>query len=109
MNKDELLTYCRYYKGEKECPFTNQNDIMFWDYERIWCEQQRMRNPIVHDMVRDYNLAGLASYEPYDGTPLSLKALLFNRYCHWSSGSPYDCTEGFKLFYEKTYKNKEAE
>lgn len=96
---DVLFSYCRYYKGEKECPFTNQNDIMFWNYEKTWCEQQRTHNPIVHDLVRDYNLAGFAEFEPYDGTPVSLKALLFNRLTNYMEMPP----ERFDSFYKDMY------
>lgn len=94
-----FIDYCRYYKGEKECPFTNQNDIMFWGYERKWCDIQRTHDQLMNDMLRDYNLAGFAEFEPYDGTPVSLKALLFNRLTNYMEMPP----ERFSTFYKNMY------
>lgn len=98
MNK-VLFDYCRYYKGEKECPFKKQNDRMFWDYERIWCNMQTTHNTLMNDMLRDYNLSGFAEFEPYDGTPVSLKALLFNRLTNYME-MPSD---RFESFYKDLY------
>lgn len=101
---EKLFDYCRYYKGEKTNPFKNDDErALLWDYERAWCDMQRTRDEYVNDMVNEYNVSGLTEFEPYDGTPVSLKAFLFNRYCHWNSGSTYDCVEPFKSWYKGTY------
>lgn len=94
-----FIDYCRYYKGEKTCPFTNQNDRMFWDYERAWCEMQRTHDTLMNDILRDYNLAGFSEFEPYDGTPVSLKALLFNRLTNYMEMP----SERFESFYKDMY------
>ena len=102
---DVLFSYCRYYKGEKKNPFPDYDvRALLWDYERNWCEIQRNKDDFMHDIVCEYNVNGLDDFEPYDGVPVSLKAFLFNRYCHWNSGSPYDCIEPFKKWYNDTYK-----
>ncbi len=36
MKKSDLLKYCRYYKGEDNSPFEEQNKSMLWFYERSW-------------------------------------------------------------------------
>lgn len=94
-----LFNYCRYYKGEQSCPFTKQNDRMFWDYERIWCNMQTTHDASMNDIVRDYNLNGFAEFEPYDGVPVSMKALLFNRMTNYMEKSP----ERFADFYKQMY------
>ena len=33
--KEELIKQCRYYKGEKECPFDGEKG-WFWDMERVY-------------------------------------------------------------------------
>lgn len=104
MNK-VLFDYCRYYKGEKECPFDAEQALL-WDYERRWCKVQNDKDSSMNDMLNEYNISGLCSFEPYDGTPVSLKALLFNRFCHWSSGAMHECIEPFKKWYVDTYKKR---
>lgn len=97
-----FIDYCRYYKGEKTCPFPNDDvRASLWEYERTWCEMQRKRDAKMNDCLRDYNLYGLTVFEPYDGTPVSLKAFLFDRFANWIGvHNAYD----FKKWYTETYK-----
>lgn len=108
MNKKDLLQFCRYYKGEASNPFEgkDQNKASLWDYERFWIEQNFTdsgRNTLA-EYIGDYASVGLSLFEMQDDTPASLKALLFNRYCYWKSGSMADCVEPFKKFYHQYYK-----
>jgi hypothetical protein len=43
----------------------------------------------------------LGHFNDGDGVPITLKALLWSRYCHWS-GYPTD-DENFKVFYREEY------
>lgn len=101
-----LLHYTRYYKGEKQCPeFCPHPNI--WSYEKIWVENEEERAED-HPRVLEYKRYVLPFYNEEDGIPLSLKALLYNRYTHWSSGS---CTiedevRGFKEFLRENYLRK---
>ena len=91
---------CKFFKGEQECPeaICNAGKAMFWEYERIWCS---MRDTYEMCAILDAYLdAGLEDFDPDDGTPMTLKALLFNRYEHWCQGTP----DGFKDFYKCEYK-----
>lgn len=101
-----LLQYTKFYKDETEPPHnTDDNTSFFQGYEKAWidfhatCEGIFLLNEYIH--VYDY--AELTNFSLHDGTPLSLKALLFNRYCHWSSGTMLDCARGFKKFYSTEY------
>ena len=98
-----LFNYCRYYKGEQSCPLDDERASL-WDYERKWCEMQNAKDNGINDMLCEYNMSGLDAFEQYDGTPVSLKAFLFNRFCHWDSGAMQDCIEPFKKWYNETYK-----
>lgn len=98
--KNGLINYCRYYKGEKDCPFDDTRGTL-WNYERSWCEMQAKNDAKIDDLVLDYNLYGLSGFEPYDGVPISLKALLFNRFASWISA---DVAE-FKRWYNDIYLN----
>lgn len=69
-----------------------------WKYERMWFDIAL--NKVEHyDGVYDYVVHGLADLCPDDGVPVSLKALLYNRYAHWLQSDP----EGFRTWYMNTY------
>lgn len=100
----ELLKFCRYYKGEKDPPRGVDRDL--WLYEKKWAEAISAEDPIIDTMIEEYTIVDLGSFNDMDGVPLTLKALLFNRYCHWNSGSPFDCVDGFKEYYRTQYLNE---
>jgi len=102
-NKNNLLGNCRYYKGEERCP--NDTIGLFWDYERLWMEwtlvaekdgssQEAKR---LDNMMREYLNAGFKDFALSDGVPMSLKALLFNRFEHWNQ------SDGFQEWYKERY------
>lgn len=103
--KKDLLPFCRYYKGEKERP--KETNELFWEYEKVWVENSE--NPkedsenfkTVSGWLDDYLKADLAAFSNGDGVPISLKALLFNRYMHWMQTN-----DGFKEWYIKQYKQE---
>ena len=95
-----LLEHCRYYKGEKECPKDDKNSL-FWWYEFDWIEKMSKDNSDISDMLEYYIRAGLSTFQMFDNTPITLKALLFNRYSHWTMGD----IDGFKKWYLTAYRN----
>ena len=52
--RDELLTSCRYYKGENENPYKDGNKALFWDFEKNWI-----------DMFLDGRLSLIEYWEEY--------------------------------------------
>lgn len=99
MERNDLLHHCRYYKGEKENPFEG-DEAKFWEYERAWIEEMMKETDLLPECIEQYIGLGLRNFEKADDTPLSLKALLYNRYEHWLGGSP----DGFRKWYKETYK-----
>lgn len=103
MTKESLLRLCRYYKGEDECP--HGVNSLCWNVESAWVAftLRGSRNNDNADavyllnVVDEYNNAGLRYFEMMDDTPITLKALLFNRFDHWNEGG------GFKEWYLTTY------
>ena len=85
MEERSFTDMCRYYKGETDCPFSGQNDKMFWGYERWWVESfdDEEKKQVLQNSIKRYIWCGLESFDESDGTPMSIKALLFNRYEHW--------------------------
>lgn len=104
---EDPLQCCRYYNGEKENPFEDkdQNNAMLWFYERCWMEQRNLaldndNYRFLFDMVKEYMYYGLMMFADHDKAPVTLKSLLFNRYCHWN----YADVDEFKYWYNNTYK-----
>ena len=95
-----LLKYCLYYKGEKECPKDDKNSL-FWWYEFDWIERMSKDNSDISNMLEYYIRVGLSTFQMFDNTPITLKALLFNRYSHWTMGD----IDGFKEWYLTAYRN----
>lgn len=105
MTEEELIHFCHYYKGEKENPYNgkDQNKAMLWEYEQGWIfDTVRGSDKMFASMIDEYASVGLAMFNIHDNTPVSLKALLFNRYARgcWSMA---DAVEPFKEFYNKYY------
>ena len=102
---EDLIQYCRYYKGEEECPESyNGTDFdNVWFYEKVWANSETDRDEKGCNTT-EYITYGMKEFNADDGVPITLKALLFNRYCHWLGGYGKESdTEGFKKWYLKLY------
>lgn len=110
-NKEELIKFCRYFKGEAENPWKNCIKALFWEWEKKWVEftlkvykgQQKM---FLDRMLNEYIAVGLRTFNDTDDTPATLKALLFNRYLYLNKLPMKEGVESFKDFYNKTYYKK---
>ena len=109
MTRADLILDCRYYNGEEEVPDTlPKGKEIFWDYERVWVKwvlerDQSLQKSIDH-YTEEYDLPHLLP--EHDGTPLGIKAILFNRYDHWIGymGGPKDkYAQQFKEWYLSMY------
>ncbi len=99
------MKYCRYYKVEDECPeeIAKAGDELLWFYERVWVVAESHRDENGFDTIA-YMDYGLKDFNADDGTPITLKALFFNRYCHWSGGwGMEEDAKGFKEWYVRFY------
>lgn len=102
---NSLIESCRYYKGETECPacLTEKGLASLWFYEQIWVESEDLRDENGENTVGYINY-GLKDFNKDDGTPLSLKALLFNRHTHWCGGwGKENDIKSFKEWYNNSY------
>ena len=96
----------RYYKGENDCPqnINNAGKRYIWEYEKRWCEMTKEENSeILASHTEEYiSLPGLLYFSNDDGIPLTLKAMLFNRF---SKGeySMIRAIDPFKKWYETVY------
>lgn len=103
--KEYLIKHCRYYKGEDNSPFQDDNDASyFWDIERVWVNNNLIedKHDILTKMVDEYHSVGLFDFQSTDNIPLTLKAMLFNRFMKGGL-SMSDAVEPFKRFYSNVY------
>jgi hypothetical protein len=100
MTEKELISFCKYYKGEKECPFTDQIKSTFWFYERVWVNDELNCPKAVEEYIDDF---ALTKVNIDDGVPCPLKALLFNRFHKSSGASLLQDGENFRKFYLENY------
>ena len=118
-----LLDFCGFYKGEadNDDPFRNrlmelertsvnelspelraqlQDSSIFWYYESCWV-QFTINRQCGLEYCEEYIAMGLEDFLKDNDTPMTLKALLHNRYFHWNEG--YGRAEDFKRWYLNTY------
>lgn len=104
MSIDSYLRFCRFYRRERECPYQEFPESLLWDYERIWIELSLNKDDTLGNMLDDYLRAGLSEFEMQDDTPITMKALLFDRFRHWLGGYGKADTEAFAQWYKDKYK-----
>lgn len=105
----DLLTQCRYYHGEALCPtcFVFSINENFWNYEKRWVEANiNHETQFLKHLLIEYIVGGLAPFNTNDGTPSTLKALLFNRFCQFASTNErHTDAQSFANWYRNTYLN----
>ena len=85
MTREELILDCRYYNGEEYPP--EAVDSLMWGYEEAWVRMVLENNPTPQKCLdyytKEFDLPSILPFEE-DGTPLGIKAILWNRLDHWS-------------------------
>lgn len=119
--KQHYILMCRYYDGtsfdmykkkhadtkkvegnrhstiEGELPAPTN---IFFGYEEHWVNE-RINGYDDHGRTQEYIAYGHEDFDKDDGTPISLKALLWNRYYHWGGWMPDQ--ESFRIWYRENY------
>lgn len=98
---NQFVKQCRYYTGEKENPFQEGIKSLLWDYEKKWVEFNQNPNDesFLEEIISEYQTIGLTKFNEDDGVPMTLKALLLNRYMYWNDGN----VDHFKQWYKENY------
>ena len=96
----EPLQYCRYYTGNDNKAESEQIGVLY-DYERIWVQfiLKGGYEPNFVRMIAEYMGCGLMYFPEHWNTPISLMAILFNRFSHWERAD----IESFKEWYFVRY------
>lgn len=103
---DKYIKYCKFYKGEDKNPVDDiesakPNSGILRFYEEKWVEMCLKQEDILAEYDSEYDVVGTHFME-VDGRPISLKALLFNRYAK-GSWTRLDAVEPFMKFYIEYY------
>lgn len=81
MKKEELLKYCRYYHGEKNNPYVGRDEEYLFIYEYAWVQMMMQDDDeVISTLIDDYIDAGLAHFSEQDNVPITLKAVMYNRF-----------------------------
>ncbi len=100
---DKYIQSCRYYHGEENCPESIKQlpaGEGIWFYEKRWVEFNLEGEDHQPD-IDEYNAYGMSDFSTDDGVPVSLKALLFNRY--YRGGYVEVGGASFRKWYHETY------
>lgn len=100
-----LLSQCRYYNGESEPPRSlPEGCALMWNYEWHWVLWSLKNDPMMEQFQRMIEEFHLENKEG-DDTPLTMKALLLNRYLHWCGAyaSIEETLKHFEKWYESHY------
>lgn len=74
---NELLKRCRYYHGEEDYPYENEDFFFFWEIEKAWVRNKNMRD--VEERLTFSEKCGIDKI--FDNVPLTLRAALFSKWC----------------------------
>jgi hypothetical protein len=98
MKKEDAIKLCRHLNVAES---SDEDKKLFAHCERMWVDRMIDDNFLFEDLLQDYFDAGLREFEQMDDTPITLKAVLFNRFCKFN-----DCVDvsEFKKFYQKYMK-----
>ena len=97
MTKNDLIKFCRYYHSEDVPPkkFDYRQQAL-WHTEQKWVEMTVSEMSFDTLLLR-YIDAGLTHFNEKDDTPVTLKALLLNRFEQWNE------SDGFEDWYLNSY------
>lgn len=117
MKRDDFIKQCRYYNGESVSPWSKMRDDdearnkdMLWWYESIWVQEMENGQQSLYDeMVSEFVAHGLSELGAGDGVPITLKALLFNRYGKTGWNAAKEFTQFYNVYYPNRWSIEEKE
>jgi len=101
--KKNLLSKCRYYKGEASLPselVSVKRGMLYWKAEKKWVESDGCAPHesilfMVECGLSDEHLLLAGKPSEFLKIPLSLRAFLFEAFCHYSDSEPGDSARYF--------------
>lgn len=105
----ELIRHCLFYKGGETCPDEVSSLIggrQIWFYEKRWVEMS-LAGELFEQELGEYDAFGMSDFSVDDGVPITLKALLFNRY--YAGGPMENGGSAFREWYNNNYLSNKPE
>ena len=104
LNQTELIEKCRYYKGEPDCPTSdNGQDWYFWLTEQRWVLGGGQYSQPNYELLGFWKLG---EFDTDDGVPLSLRIELVGLFDHLAGSPSATFGERFKDWYRHDYKRE---
>ena len=107
MTKECAITFCRYFRGEKENPYKISPAWYVWIIEKDWVDEMLHDNITTQEhslQLSHYIAMGYADFEKFDDTPITLKSKLFALLEKWNEGIVD--RNAFAQFYTKWKEHK---
>ena len=103
MKREDAISFCRYYRGEKESPENlSDAEANVWKIESYWVDMVTSDDDeVFRTILNQYLSANLRLFCRTDNVPITLKALLYNRYLQYNEGMGN--IDEFKKWYEENY------
>ena len=83
----DKIGQCRYYKGEKKCPFPNSALKQYWEWERIY---------VLSDFVGEREVYENIKGKKFSGIPYDLLIIMFTGWAKYA----YDLEKEISQFYD---------
>ena len=100
----ELFKYCKYYRGERECPFKKGQEYDYWLIEKAWVEHSGDQTDAVMDSIIRFCNSPFRDITNNDGLPISLAAAILDYYEKKTEGMYRE--SDFLNYYENYKKRK---
>ena len=102
---ESIFEFCRYYKGESECPFKSNLEHDYWLIEKAWVEHLNNQTDACVDSIIRFCKSPFHKIAINDKIPISLAAALLSYFEKKAEGVYHE--DEFLHYYEK-YKKRKA-
>ena len=84
MKLEDLLERTHFYKGDETPPAMGNMVGLYWDYERVWVEQELNPEDFYKETVEYFQRTFKGEHIRTD-VPIGLQAIFANRIEHWGN------------------------
>ena len=101
---ERKFKYCRYYKGERECPFKSGPEYGYWVIENAWIEHSANQTDSIANSIIRFCNSPFYDINKNDEVPTSLAAAILDYYEKKTEGMYHE--DDFLRYYENYKKRR---